>query len=85
MRDGEAVLPHLVGEALALEDAAAGEADPLLDVGRAEHLVLDDLVAEAGREALDHPEDLVGRVLAEARVPVLDGLVRRRVLAEEPR
>ncbi len=35
---GEPVLSHLIRRALALEDVAAGEADPLLDVGRAEHL-----------------------------------------------
>ena len=41
------VLPHLVGRDLALEDVAAGEADALLDVRRAEHLVGLQVVAEA--------------------------------------
>ena len=42
----EPVLPHLVGRHLALEDVAAGQADPLLDVGRAEHLVVLEAVLE---------------------------------------
>ena len=58
------VLPHLVRGDLALEDVAPREADALLDVGRAEHLVLEDLLAEAGCEALDQVEDLLGRLPA---------------------
>ena len=73
------VLPHLVRGDLALEDVAAGEADALLDVGRAEHLVaLDDVRGSSGAKRAIRsmnclatssrrvrPVHLVGRVLAE--------------------
>ena len=77
------------GRHLALEDVALGEPDPLLDVGRAEHLVGLDDVVEAGREALDQVDELardlvaaggpvhvVGRVLAEDAQQV--AVLRRR-------
>src|SRR5581483_6780001 len=57
---GEAPVPHLVGEALALEDVAAGEADAGLDVGGAEHLAVDDAVGHVGGEAGDLGDDGVG-------------------------
>ena len=76
------VLPHLVGRDLALEDVAAGQADALLDVRRAEHLVVDEDVAEAGRERVDQRDELL-RDLVAARVPVALREVVRRVLAED--
>ncbi len=46
----EPAVPHLVGQALALEDVPTGEADLRLDVGRAEHLTVDDAFGDVGRE-----------------------------------
>ena len=60
---GEAALPHLVGQAVALEDVAAGEPDPRLDVGRTEHLPLLDAVEEVGGE----PGHLREKTLDELR------------------
>ena len=65
----EPAVPHLIREALALEDAAPGEADPLLDVGRPRTSCSRTWSREARREALDHREDLLGRPLAEAVIP----------------
>lgn len=53
---GEALVPHVRREALALEDVSAGEADFLLDVGRAKDLGVDDggvgeAVADVAAEA----------------------------------
>ena len=75
-------LPHLVGRHLALEDVAAGEADPALDVGRAEHLAVLQAVGEVGREAADQVDELALDVAAAA-VPVALGEVVGRVLAED--
>src|SRR3954465_9681817 len=78
----QAVLPHLIRGDLALEDVAAGEADALLDVRRAEDLVGLELGPEAGREALDQVDELAGD-LGSAGLP---GPVRElvgRVLAED--
>src|ERR1700761_1601901 len=93
----EADLPHLVGRHLALEDVAAGEADALLDVGRAEDFRFLEAVREVGGEAGDQVDellldvlapavpiavlDVVGRVLAEDREQVAIGGRRRRVVA----
>jgi hypothetical protein len=66
---GEPVLPHLRGQDVSLEDVAAGQPDPGLDVGRAEHLVVDQAVLDAGREAVDQVDEL-SRDLIAARVPV---------------
>src|SRR4051794_2796998 len=75
------VLPHLIGRDLALEDVAARQADARLDVGRPEHLVGQQPVGEAGREAVDEADEVLGDLLA-AGVPRPVGELVRRVLAE---
>ena len=50
-----------LGQRLALEDVAAGEPDPLLDVGRAEHLDVLDAVADVRGVDRDRVEDQVRR------------------------
>ena len=70
-----------LGHHVALEDVAAGEADPLLDVGRPEHLVVLQAVLEVGREAGDQVDELAAHLLA-AGVPAAVVEVVRRVLAE---
>ena len=59
---GEAVGVHVGREALALKDVAASEADFLLDVGRAEHLGVNDGVRDVGTEAPEGVEGEVNRV-----------------------
>jgi hypothetical protein len=53
----------VLGQALALEDVAAGQPDLTLDVGRTEHLDVLDRVLEPAAEAADRgdrePPDLV--------------------------
>src|SRR4029079_11315203 len=60
----EAPLPHLVGGDLALEDVAAGQPDPLLDVSRTEDLVVDQAVRQVRREAWNQSHDLRGDAVA---------------------
>src|SRR6185437_7965953 len=67
---------------LALEDVAAGEADALLDVGRAEDFALLQAVREVRGEAGDQVDELLLHVLAAA-VPVAVLDVVRGVLAED--
>src|SRR5918999_1087596 len=45
---------QLVVRQLAMEDLAVRDVENLLDVGRQQHLHVDDLRGEAGRELLDH-------------------------------
>ena len=60
----EPSVPHLVGQALALEDVPTGEPDARFDVGRPEHLPVDDAVGHVGREARDRGEGRVGDLVA---------------------
>src|SRR3954469_12307140 len=76
------VLPHLIGRHLALEDVAAGQPDARLDVGRPEYLVGEQLVREAGREAVDEADEVLRHLLAAA-VPRPLGELVGRVLAED--
>src|SRR5207245_3609781 len=78
----EASVPHLVGEAVALEDVPAGETGTGLDVGRAQDLAMLDHVDDVGGEAGDRGEDLVTDLVAP-RVPVAPGQVVGRVLGED--
>ena len=50
---GEPPIPHLIGEALALEDVATREADRALDVRRRQHLPGNDAFDNVGSEAGD--------------------------------
>ena len=47
----ESIGPHVLRQALALKDVAAGESDFLLDVGRAEHLRVNDGGVDVAAEA----------------------------------
>src|SRR5471030_718830 len=66
---GEAAAPHVGGQAFSLEDVAAGEADFLLDVRRAEHLHVDDSGGEVGTEAAERGE----REVADGGAMVVPG------------
>src|SRR3954471_11167738 len=65
----ETPLPHLIGRDFALEDVAPRQPDPPLDVGRPQHLVVDQAVWKIGREARDQIDELLGDVVAPG-VPV---------------
>src|SRR5207244_1273146 len=78
---GVAALPHLIGQAFALEDVTAREADARLDVGRTEDLALDHALGDVRREAGDRLEHAVADLVA-ARVPGPGGERVRRVLGE---
>ena len=78
----EAAVPHLVRHRLALEDLAAGEPDPRLDVGRAEHVHVLDALVDVGGVDGDRVEDQPPDLLA-ARVPVALGELVGRVLGED--
>ena len=69
---GEAVGPHVGGQALALKDVAAGEADFLLDVGRAEDLDVEDGGVDVGAEAGERGEREMADFVA-AGVPTCRG------------
>src|SRR5918995_172032 len=77
----EPAVPHLVGHRLALEDAAAAQPDPRLDVGRAEHLDVLDALAHVGGVGADRVENQAADLVA-APLPVPVGELVRRVLAE---
>ena len=50
---------HIWSGIVSLEDVAAGETDPGLDVGRPQHLGVRDAVAEVRREVLDEVDELL--------------------------
>src|SRR5579885_17034 len=90
-RDGRAVIgvmrhraleEELIGRQLAMKDVALRQADDLLEIGRKQHLHVDDAVREAGREVVDDAEHVADEVVALLRPVAVLELVGR-VAAEE--
>jgi phytoene dehydrogenase-like protein len=77
----EAPVPHLVGQALALEDVASRETHARLDVRRSEHLTGDDALRDVGRVPGNQSEHRVADVFALGVPPALE--LVRGVLRED--
>ena len=69
VRAAQPAVPHVLRQDLALEDVPAGQADPLLDVGRPQDLHPGHRRRNVAAEAADGPHDDLTHLLATA-VPV---------------
>ena len=64
---GQPAIPHERGQALALEDVAPGEPDPVLHIGWPVDVALLDQVGEPGREPLDRAGHAVADLVPALR------------------